>query len=426
MDMVGMKVLVTGGAGFLGAHLVRALLKAGATVRVLDDFSSGAHDRLAKLPVEVVAGDVRDAETARRAVAGAALVLHLAGRSLAIDARPSELRSAEDVNVGGALVLLDAAWRERARTVVAGSGAVYGRTGTYVLHEDLAPKPQTPRAVQHLAVEHHARVLRERHGAEVVVLRLFRCFGPGERPLGDDAGARGEPSLVPQLCQAALGQGQPRIVGDGRQTRDLVYVDDAVAALLAAGRSRLGAGAAVYNVASGEAVSVLAVWAELARAAGLATGVGDAQPSVEYLPERPWEPPHFRVSIARARRDFGYVPAVSLRDGLQRCLEHYGAAWREVAVEGRERAGADANQWFAPHDDEPKRRAPPPLPPRATSSSSGLRLPAPSARPTAASDEGAPGTIEALDDWIEAVEVDDDPAEGGAQTAPASKTAAGG
>jgi UDP-glucose 4-epimerase len=324
------RVLVTGGAGFLGAHLVRSLLEAGCAVRVLDDFSTGRPARLAGLPIDLVRADVRDAAALRRACEGVVRAFHLAGVALGPAPRRAEVLHAEEVNVCGALALLHAASEaselRSGRVVIVGSGVVYGRANAHVLHEDIAPVPATAEGVQRISVEHYARLYRETHGVPAVVARLFRAYGPGESWEGDRV------PLVPRLCRAALDGSAPVLVGNGRRPRDLIYVDDAVAALRAIGFDGQR-GHAVYNVAAGEAASPLQLWHQLAELAGYR---GDA-PRPVHLPatELASAPP--RASIARLRRDFPSLPTVTLREGLRRTLAHY-----------RELVRHSQNGWFTP------------------------------------------------------------------------------
>jgi len=329
------RVLVTGGCGFLGHHLVRALVAGGHSVRVLDDLSTGKRERLGGMAVELLHADARNPAAIRRALDGAEIVFHLAGvpAPTADAATGSSLTHAEEVNVGGVIHLLHAATQTRPeRIVIAGSGAVYGRAHAYLLHEEVAPLPSTPDAAQRLAVEHYARLFQESHGVPSVVLRLFRVFGPGEAWDAPGAG------LVPRLCRAAIEDAPPLIVGDGRQTRDLVYVDNAVQAMLQAASVR-GVDGEVINVASGEAVSVAHLWSVICEL----TGRRKDPPQPLYAPSPPWEPPHVRASIARAGRLLSWTPTVKLRDGLARTVQHF-----------RSQRQMSANGWFTPPAPAPE------------------------------------------------------------------------
>ena len=375
---------------------MRALVEAGHQVRVLDDFSTGKKERIATLPIEVVRADVRSGPAVRRALDGAQAVFHLAGSPAPPQATHTEVLRAEDVNVAGAINVFAQAAREHVRrVVVASSAAVFGKSSAYVLHEDVSPQPATPWAVQKLAVEHYARVYREQHGVPTVTLRLARCFGPGEPWRGASL------PLVPALCRAAFEGTPPRLTGEGRQSRDLLYIDNVVSALCAAAWAP-GAAGGLYNVASGEAISVVEVWHQIARLVGFEQQHA-AEPEMVPLPR--WEPVQQRLSIAHARRHLGWMPLVPLREGLKRTVEHYRLSW----------LGKD-NGWFAPPelraaDDplaepvapavaptEPPR--PPPLPP-------ALALASRIARPAASAVELDAGDLVEVEDDVGFERADD-------------------
>jgi nucleoside-diphosphate-sugar epimerase len=331
----GTKVLITGGAGFLGSHVARALSASGCTVRVLDDLSTGRRDRIAGLDgIEFLQGDVRNPAAVHRAMHETQAVIHLAGVQPNVD----PIR-AQEVNLGGALHILnfarDAERRARPRVVLCGSASVYGRQNGFVLHEELAPRPTTPEAVMALAMEQYGRVYREAYGIPVVNLRIFRCFGPDEDPERADAG------IVAKLIRAALDGKAPVIFGDGQQTRDLVYVDNVVAAILAA-LEVADPPAEPLNIASGEAVAINFLWNLVLETCGKRRLAIDPT----YVPAPPWDPKHTRPQIARACKVLGWAPAVRLREGLARTVEHYQSL-----------RSADPNAWFAPKDEpQPRKR----------------------------------------------------------------------
>jgi UDP-glucose 4-epimerase len=335
----GSKVLITGGAGFIGCHVARAVVAAGGVVRILDDFSSGRRERLLGLPrLDLIQGDVRNHATVQRAAKGADAILHLAAVP-----RSADVGRAEQVNVGGTLNVLEAVRqmerRDRPRVVLCGSGAIYGKQSAFVLHEELTPRPGTSDAVMALAIEHLGRVYRDNHGISATCLRLFRVFGPEERADRPDA------SAVAKFINAALDGKSPAIFGDGQQTRDLVYVDNVAQALLAA----LQAEPDVYNIASGEAVQINFLWTLILEL------TGKRRRAIEptYVPAPSWETQHARPQIGKACKSLGWAPSVRLRDGLARTAHHY-----------HQQRSADPNAWFAPRDATPvPRLVTPPAPP---------------------------------------------------------------
>jgi UDP-glucose 4-epimerase len=325
----GTKVLITGGAGFLGSHVARALSASGCAVRVIDDLSTGRRERIAALDgIELLQGDVRNPAAVHRAMNGVNAVVHLAGVQPGVD----PIR-AQEVNLGGALHLLSCARerdkRERPRVVLCGSASVYGRQTGFVLHEELTPRPMTPEAVMALAMEHYGRVYRETYGVAVVNLRIFRVFGPDEDAAGPDAG------IVAKLVAAALDGKSPVIFGDGQQTRDVIYVDNVVAAVLAA-IEVADPPAEPLNIASGEAVAINFLWNLVLDCCGKRRVAIDPT----YVPAPPWEAKHSRPQIARACKVLGWAPAVRLREGLQKTIEHYHRL-----------RNADPNAWFAPKEE---------------------------------------------------------------------------
>jgi nucleoside-diphosphate-sugar epimerase len=304
--------LVTGGAGFIGSSIAEALLAAGDSVRILDDFSSGRRENVESLPgrVELIEGTIVDEAAVARAVRGAEVVFHEA-------AIPSVVRSVEDpprtmlAGVQGTSVVLDAARRAGVRRVVfAASSSAYRDTPTLPKVETMAAQPLSPYAVSKLAGEHLMRVFATLYGLETVSLRYFNVFGPRQDPKSEYA------AVIPKFITAALRKERPVVFGDGEQTRDFCHIDNAVRAnLLAASTSRKLAGE-VVNVACGERTSLN----QLLRAIGELTGTA-LQP--EYRDTRPGDVRDSLADVSAARELLGYEPSVSLRVGLERTIEAF-------------------------------------------------------------------------------------------------------
>lgn len=292
------RYLVTGGAGFIGSHLVDALLAGGHTILVLDDFSTGREENLAP-GVQVLRGDVADAALVHAAMAGMDGCFHLA--AIASVARSNEdWLGTHHVNLGGTIAVLDAARHERCVPVVyASSAAVYGDTGEAVAHEGLRPAPRTAYGADKLGSELHAAVGHRVHGVPSVGLRFFNVYGPRQDP--------GSPySGVISLFARRIADGQGiTLHGDGKQTRDFVYVGDVVTHLLAAMRRAQQAGQAdVFNVCTGNATSI----AELAELMGAR--------EIVFGPPRPGDIRHSRGDPWMAVSLLGVQAQTMLADGL--------------------------------------------------------------------------------------------------------------
>jgi nucleoside-diphosphate-sugar epimerase len=302
---------VTGGAGFIGGHVVEHLLAAGWEVRVLDDLSTGRAENLAGVRdcVELIRGDVRDPAAVARALAGAEVVFHQA-------AIPSVPRSVEepirtnDVNVAGTLQVLEGARRAGVRRVVyAASSSAYGDTPVLPKVETLPATPLSPYALQKYAGEIYCHQYTVLHGLETVALRYFNIYGPRQDPESEYA------AVIPRFVRAALSGERPTVYGDGEQTRDFTFVGDAARAnLLAADAER--APGAVINVASGRRTSLNQLWAGIRRTLG-----STLEP--HHAPPRPGDVRDSLADLGRARELLGYEPAVSLDEGLRETVEHF-------------------------------------------------------------------------------------------------------
>ncbi|MBI4011599.1 MAG: NAD-dependent epimerase/dehydratase family protein [Candidatus Rokubacteria bacterium] len=302
----GGRVLVTGGAGFIGSHLVEALCARGRRVRVLDDFSSGRRRNLPRRPlVEVLVGDLRDPATLRRAVADVDVVFHQA----ALRSVPRSIEdpfSYHDVNATGTLRLLLAAGDAGVRRVVfASSSSVYGEQAGRPLHEELRPQPVSPYGTSKLIGEHYCANVSAHYGLETVCLRYFNVFGPRQDPDSPYA------AVIARFIRAAR-RGVPlEIHGDGKQTRDFTYVSNVVAANLAAAEAP-GVSGQVFNIGCGERFSVLDIVHELEEVLGrrLAIRHTTVQAGVRDT----------LADISRASARLRYVPAVGFGEGLRRTV----------------------------------------------------------------------------------------------------------
>jgi len=316
----GMRVLVTGGAGFIGHHLARALVEAGRDVAVIDDLSSGLDSRLDSIrdDIDVVDGSILDPGAMDAAAAGSDVIFHHA-------AIPSVARSVADpkatseVNVGGTIEVMLAAARHGVRRVVlAGSAAVYGIPERLPCRETMRPAPISPYGAGKLAAEGYLHSLGAVHGVETVCLRYFNVFGPGQDASSEYSAA------VPRFITAVLAGESPQVYGDGRAIRDFVYVDDAVAACVLAMSSTVPTGL-TCNIASGEGHDLLDLLAAIAEAV-------DEPVEPVFGPPRPGDIRDSRADIGLARRILGYAPRVRFEDGVARTVDWYrnpGAAQDE-------------------------------------------------------------------------------------------------
>jgi UDP-glucose 4-epimerase len=303
------RVLVTGGAGFIGSNLVAALLERGDDVRVLDNFSTGSRANLAALgrDVEVVEGDLRSYERVHTAVRGREVVFHQ-GALGSVPRSVQDPLTSTAVNVEGTLNVLLAARDEGIRRVVAASSSsVYGDGGTFPRVETQAPNPISPYAVAKLAAERFCVTFTRVYDIETVALRYFNVFGPRQDPTSQYA------AVVPRFIRA-IADGQPATIhGDGEQSRDFTYVENVVQANLLAAESAGGVGR-VLNIATGEAQTVDGLADTIGRLVGrpVAKSYGPAQPGDV---RQSW------ADVSAAREAIGYEPAVGFEEGLRRTIE---------------------------------------------------------------------------------------------------------
>ena len=315
------RYLITGGAGFIGSHLVEHLLHSGAPVTVVDNFSTGRRDNLEAAVrdaggkasnLKVVEGDIRDADLIKGVMKeGITHVLHQA-------ALPSVQRSVEDpesshaVNATATLALLEQARRCGVRRFVyAASSSAYGDTPTLPKLEAMTTMPLSPYAASKLAGEHYCRIYHQLFGLETVALRYFNIFGPRQDPASDYA------AVVPKFVQSALAGKAPRIFGDGNQSRDFTYIDNAVDANLKACDAPMRAVGKVYNVACGASATLL----DLIRL--LESILGRSITPVHEAP-RAGDVKHSLASIDEARQGLGYEPRIDLEEGMRRTVAWFG------------------------------------------------------------------------------------------------------
>jgi nucleoside-diphosphate-sugar epimerase len=308
-------VLVTGGAGFIGSHLVEALVAAGAHVRVLDDLSSGRESHLAAVATrcELLRGDVRAARHCRQACAGVRVVFHEAARVSVAESQTQPATTLE-VNALGTTEVLEAA-REQGveRVIYASSSSVYGDSRAPRQREGEEGEPLSPYALSKRLAEEVAAHFHRHLGLPTFGLRYFNVYGPRQRPDGDYA------AVVPRFASTLLQGETPVIYGDGLQSRDFVHVDDVVAANLAAAVAPLDAAGAAYNVGSGEAIAVVELLATLRR-----LSASTVEPSFE--PGRAGEVLHSCADPSLARERLGFATRVSLEDGLRGTLAALASA----------------------------------------------------------------------------------------------------
>lgn len=310
--------LVTGGAGFIGSHLVEALVEAGENVRVIDNFATGRpeniapfRDRIAFYPVDITRRAALD-----EPFAGVDYVLHQA-------AIPSVPRSVDDplgthdANVNGTLNVLDAARKAGVKRVVyAASSSAYGDIEGQYKREDMVPQPLSPYAAAKLASEYYCQAFYHVYGLETIALRYFNVFGPRQDPTSQYS------AVIPLFITAILDGVPPRIHGDGLQSRDFTYIANVVHGNLLACKAPAEAAGQVYNLACGDRITLLDLVAEINHILGT-----DIQPI--HDDPRPGDVRHSQADNSKARRLLGFEPQVSFAEGLARTIRFYeNHAWK--------------------------------------------------------------------------------------------------
>ena len=303
-----MKTLVTGGAGFIGSHIVEALLLRGDSVRVLDDFSSGSRDNLEVLNgnLEILEGDLRDAGTVKTALQGVELVFHLAA-FVSVPQSMNDPDTCFAVNVAGSVNLLEASRQAGVRKVVLSSStAVYGDTDVFPTTEETPLHPLSPYAVSKQVNELYARLYTHTMGLPVIGLRYYNVYGPRQRPDSDYAAA------IPIFVRRLVAREPITIFGDGKQSRDFIFVKDVVHANLLAAES--DAAGESYNICTGRETNLLDLLEELSE-------ISSYQPEVLFNDPRPGDIYRSVGSPEKASRALGFRAETLLAKGLLQTFE---------------------------------------------------------------------------------------------------------
>jgi len=306
--------LVTGGAGFIGSHLVERLLADGARVRVLDNFSTGARANLGFAPrfrrhLEVLRGDIRTLSVVLRAARGARVIYHQAAMR-SVPRSVKDPLGANANNVNGTLNVLEAARRCRVpRVVYASSSSVYGDRPDLPKREDQSPAPISPYAASKAAGEQYAAIWTRLYGVETVGLRYFNVFGPRQDPKSEYA------AVIPRFILWGLSRRPLEIHGDGTQSRDFTYIDNVVEANILAATAP-GAPGEVFNVGCGSRVSLLEIVAKLEAIVG-------RRLERRHTPSRAGDVPHTLADVSKAKRLLGYAPLVDFDEGFRRTVGHF-------------------------------------------------------------------------------------------------------
>lgn len=315
-----MRFVVTGGAGFIGSNTVDELVRRGASVVVLDDLSGGKEENLAEIrnKITFIKGSIIDIEVVRKAMHEAEYVLHLA-------ARTSVPRSVKDpietnrINIDGTLNVLVAARDAKVKRIVfAASSSAYGETPTLPKVENMEPQPISPYGVTKYVGELYAQTFGRCYGLENVCLRYFNIFGPRQDPSSPYSG------VLAKFCTAFLEDTQPVIFGDGEQTRDFTYVENAVQANLLACETPSASGK-VFNIGVGGRFS-------LNETVALLNKISGKNLEVKYDPPRDGDIRDSQADISQAREFLGYDPQVGFEEGLRRTFEWYRAMQEKASA----------------------------------------------------------------------------------------------
>lgn len=309
-----MRFLVTGGAGFIGSHIVDALAESGDHVTVIDDFSSGRRENLENVAgkIRLFEGDIRDKELVTKAMQDVDYVFHQA----ALRSVPRSLENPalyNDVNINGTLNILNAARDAKVKRVVfASSSSVYGETDRLPEKEDLYPLLISPYALTKLASEYYCRIFSEIYGIEAVSLRYFNVFGPRQSLENEYA------VVIPKFITCMLKNESPPVHGDGKQTRDFTYIANVVQANIKAATAP-SIRNEVFNIACGEAYSVLDI-------VKYVNNILKKDIKPKFTPSRPGDVKHTLADIGKAKKLLRFYPEVGFEEGLKRTIEYFSEA----------------------------------------------------------------------------------------------------
>jgi UDP-glucose 4-epimerase len=299
------RVLITGGAGFIGSHLTDKLVRLGFKVTVLDNFSSGKKENLSEVinDINIIEGDIRVGEVVKKALAGVDTVFHLAAIPTVSESVANPIKT-HDVNINGTLNILIISKEQKVkRFIFSSSCAVYGENDNLPLDENSLPDPKSPYAISKLTGEYYCKVFNDLYGLETVSLRYFNVFGPRQDPTSEYS------AVIPKFITSIINKQNPKIYGDGKQTRDFIYVDNVIQANILAAKTLKGLGG-VYNVASHRQTSLLSLVEKLKK-------ITETSITLNFLPKRTGDILHSYASISKSKDILGYGLVCDLYEGLE-------------------------------------------------------------------------------------------------------------
>ena len=298
-------LLVTGGAGFIGSAIAAKLVSLGANVRIIDNFSTGHKSNLAALDVEIFESSILDEQVLSNALENCDCVFHLAAM-VSVPASVEDPKRCFEINTRGTqLVLRHAAEGKVRRVLFAASSAAYGPNAALPSNETMIPDPASPYAESKIAGEEAIRDCSNNSKTDAVSLRYFNIFGPNQDPHSQYA------AVIAAFMEALREKRNPQIYGDGSQTRDFTYIDNAVHANLLAASNASPLHGEVFNVGTGSSYSLLEMLDTMAKELNV-------KPTIDFHPIREGDVPHSCADISKAKNVFGYEPVVSFEEGISR------------------------------------------------------------------------------------------------------------